>query len=227
MRPSLPIRGVLFDWGDTLFASPHAPTVIQDAARAAGVAMDAATARATWDELWEAGKSEEEHAKGRDLSREAHERVWTALFSRANHLVPGIDRILYQSVMDPSGWIPYPDTRPTLEALRDRAVRIGIVSNHAYDLRPCFRAHDLDRFIDAYALSYEVGTPKPDPRIFREACATLGVRPDETLMVGDDPVSDAGAAAAGLRVHIFPPYGAPGSARGLDEVVRLVDRSRA
>lgn len=227
MSGAAPIRAVLFDWGDTLFASPHAPTVIQDAARTAGVGMDAAMARAIWDELWEAGKTAEEHAKGRDLSRDAHERVWTALFARANHLVPGIDRVLYRSVMDPAAWVPYPDTLPTLRALRDRAVHIGIVSNHAYDLRPFFRAHDLDRLIDGYALSYEVGAPKPDPRIFHHACAMLGVRAEETLMVGDDPVSDAGAEAAGLRVHIFPPHDRPGSPRGLDEVIRLVDRSRA
>lgn len=227
VTPSAPIHAVLFDWGDTLFASPHAPTVIADAARAAGVPMDAASARRIWDELWEAGKSAEEHAKGRDLSRDAHERVWTALFGRANHLVPGIDRLLYRTVMDPAGWIPYPDTRPTLRALRERGVRIGIVSNHAYDLRPFFRAHDLDRCIDAYAFSYEVGAPKPDPRIFHEACARLRVPATETLMVGDDAVSDGGAVAAGLRVYLLPPYDVAGSARGLEEVVRIVDRSRA
>ena len=87
-----PIRAVLFDWGDTLFESPHAPTVIQSAARAAGVGIDDAEARRVWDELWDAGKTAEEHAKGRDLSREAHRRVWTELFSRANARVPGIDR---------------------------------------------------------------------------------------------------------------------------------------
>lgn len=221
-----PIRGVLFDWGDTLFESPHAPTVIRNAAKASGVAMADAEAARLWDELWAAGKTAEEHAKGRDLSREAHQRVWTELFSRANARVPGIDRVLYQRVMDPAGWIPYPDTAPTLRALRERGVGIGIVSNHAYDLRPYFAAKDLDGYIDAYALSYEVGAQKPDPRIFAAACAMLGTKAEETLMVGDDPVSDAGAGASGLQVYVLPAHAAPGASRGLDAVVALVDASR-
>ena len=223
---STPIRAVLFDWGDTLFASPHAPTVIRSAAQAGGIAMGDAEAARLWDDLWSAGKTAEEHAKGRDLSREAHQRVWTELFSRANARVPGIDRVLYQRVMDPAGWIPYPDTAPTLRALRERGVAIGIVSNHAYDLRPYFAANDLDRYIDAYALSYEIGVPKPDPRIFTAACAMLRTRPEETLMVGDDPVSDAGAGASGLQVYVLPAHAAPGAARGLDVVLALVDASR-
>lgn len=224
---SAPIRAVLFDWGDTLFESPHAPTVIRDAARDAGVTITDAEARALWDALWESGKTAEEHAKGRDLSRDAHRRVWTELFSRANTRIPGVDRVLYDRVMDPAGWIPYPDTEPTLRALRERGVPVGIVSNHAYDLRPFFAAKGLERYIDAYAISYEVGTPKPDRRIFDAACAMLASRPEETLMVGDDPLSDAGAAAAGLRVYILPPPIAPGAARGLDHVVALVDGVRA
>lgn len=222
-----PINAVLFDWGDTLFESPHAPTVILETARSRGVAMSSDAARRVWDELWDTGKTAEEHAKGRDLSSEAHRRVWTALFSRANGRVPGIAEALYERVMDPAGWTPYPDTEPTLRALRERAVRIGIVSNHAYDLRPFFEAKHLEAYIDAYALSFEVGWSKPAPEIFTTACRMLGARPEETLMVGDDPVSDGGAGAAGLRVFILPPHESPGSARGLDAVLALVDRSRA
>ncbi|HZP95731.1 MAG TPA: HAD-IA family hydrolase [Candidatus Limnocylindria bacterium] len=226
MSARAPIRAVLFDWGDTLFESPHAPTVIVAAARERGVALDADEARRIWTELWDAGKSAEEHAKGRDLSREAHRRVWTRLFSRANTRIPGIDRVLYERVMDPAGWVPYPDTEPTLRALKDRGVRVGIVSNHAYDLRPLFAAKGLADLIDDYALSFELGTPKPAPEIFRTACHMLGVEPPDALMVGDDAVSDGGAAAAGLRVHILPPHEMPGSARGLRRVVELVDASR-
>src|SRR6266545_6185812 len=81
------IRGVLFDWGDTLFSPPDAGKVIVAAAAERGVRMDAEEARALWDELWEAGKMPEELAKGRDLSADAHREVWTALFRRANAAV--------------------------------------------------------------------------------------------------------------------------------------------
>lgn len=60
---------------------------------------------------------------------------------------------------------------------------------------------------------------KPAPALFHAACAALV--PAETLMVGDDPLSDGGAAAAGLRVYLLAPD-ARGASRGLSAVVALV-----
>ena len=223
--PVARIDAVLFDWGDTLFASPRPAPIIVAAARERGVAMDEREAQALWDWLWAAGKTPEEHAKGRDLSPDAHRAVWTALFARADPVVPGLSTVLYERVMDAARWTPYADTRPTLEALRVRGVRLGIVSNHALDLRPVFARHGLDALVDAFALSYEHGVTKPDPELFAAACRALGVAAANTLMVGDDPASDGGAAAAGLQVHLLPP-GSDGPLRGLEPVVTLVDASR-
>jgi HAD superfamily hydrolase (TIGR01549 family) len=220
------IEAVLFDWGDTLFESPHAPSVILEHARAQNIPMTRDAADQMWRELWDAGKTAEEHAKGRDLSRDAHRRVWMELFSRANARLPGVDRALYEQVMDASTWRPYPDTEPTLRALHDRRVPLGIVSNHSFDLRDFFKRHLLDRYITSYTLSYQVGAAKPSPRIFEEARRTLGVQPANLLMVGDDAVSDGGASAVGFQVLLLPPY-THGSARGLDRVVQIVDASRA
>ncbi|MEX2047557.1 MAG: HAD-IA family hydrolase [Chloroflexota bacterium] len=219
------IRGVLFDWGDTLFSPPDAAGVIVGAAEERGVRVDPAAARALWDELWEAGKTPEELAKGRDLSADAHREVWTALFERANATVPDVATMLYERVMDPRAWIPYPDTGPTLRALRARGIRIGIVSNVPRDLRPIFAAHGLADLVDAFTHSFEVGAEKPDPAIFLRACEALGTKPAETLMVGDHPIADAGALAAGLRFHLLPPDGSADRPRGLDRVVKLVDES--
>ena len=219
------IDAVLFDWGDTLFESPHAPSVILEHARAQKIPMDSETAEEMWRELWDAGKTPEEHAKGRDLSRAAHRQVWTGLFQRANGRLPGIDQVLYDRVMDASVWRPYPDTAPTLRSLRSREIRVGVVSNHAFDLRPFFREFGLADYIDAYALSYEIGVAKPARRIFTEACRMLHVEPLNALMVGDDAVSDGGASAAGLQVYILPPY-PHGKSRGLDRVLNIVDSSR-
>lgn len=220
------IDAVLFDWGDTLFESPHAPSVILEAARESGVTMDEAAAERLWGDIWSASKTAQEHAKGRDLSRDAHRRVWTDLFERAKTRIPGIERVLYERVMKPSSWQPYPDAEPTLRALRDRGLKIGIVSNHPYDLRPFFAEHGLASYVDAYVLSGEVGAAKPSPAMFTEASRMLDVAPEHALMVGDDAVSDGGAATVGFQIYLLPAY-EHGTARGLDEVVRIVDRSRA
>jgi HAD superfamily hydrolase (TIGR01549 family) len=220
-----PIRAVLFDWGDTLFTSPDAALVIVDAARERGVTVDEPGARALWDEIWAAGKTPEELAKGRDLSLDLHRSAWTALFERAESLAPGLAPVLYERVMSQERWIPYEDTEPTLRALRDRGIRIGVVSNVPRDLAPIFEAKGLRHLVDAFTHSYEVGAEKPDPRIFVAACAKLGVAPEETLMVGDHAIADGGAVKAGLRFLHLAGEVPPGGVRGLDEVVRVVERS--
>lgn len=215
-----PLRAVLFDWGDTLFHAPHAPEVIATFARSFGVEISEPRARKLWDEIWIAGKTPEEIAKGRDLSPEAHRRVWMDLFASLDRVVPGLARALYEQVMDPHSWVPYADARATLEAVRRRGLRVGVVSNVPADLRPVFAAHGLDGFVDSFTHSFEVGAEKPDPAIFLAAAKSLGVRPSETLMVGDHQV-DRGAERAGMRVVILPTE-FDGDVRGLDRVVALL-----
>jgi len=213
--PLSAFRAVLFDWGDTLFHAPHAPEVIVSFARSVGVEMSEARARELWDDVWALGKTPEEIAKGRDLSIEAHRRVWVDLFSRFDTVVPGLSRALYERVMDPGSWVPYADTRATLEAVRRRGLKVGVVSNVPADLRPVFATHKLDELVDSYTHSFEVGAEKPDPAIFLAAAKSLGVKPSETLMVGDHEV-DRGAERAGMRVFILPAE--------FDEEVRGLDR---
>ncbi|MDQ2911683.1 MAG: HAD-IA family hydrolase [Chloroflexota bacterium] len=217
-----PLRAVLFDWGDTLFHAPHAPEVIVSFARSSGVSVSEARAREMWDEVWVAGKTPEEIAKGRDLSIEAHQRVWMDLFSRFDRVVPRLSRALYERVMDPRSWVPYADTRATLEAVRRRGLKVGVVSNVPADLRPVFAKHRLDGLVDSYTHSFEVGAEKPDPAIFLAAAKSLGVKPSETLMVGDHAV-DAGAERAGMRVFILPTK-FDGDVRGLDRVVEIISK---
>ena len=221
-----PIRAVLFDWGDTLFTSPDAAQLIVDAAAERGVEVSYEEARSLWDEIWATGKTPEELAKGRDLSMELHREAWTSLFERADRVVPGIAPVLYERVLTQERWSPYADTERTLRALRERGVKIGIVSNVPRELVTIFAAHGLDGFIDAFTHSYEVGAEKPDPRIFLTACAKLGIAPGEALMVGDHPVADGGAVRAGLDFLHLEGEVAPGGVRGLRAVIDRVDAGR-
>ena len=84
------------------------------------------------------------------------------------------------------------------------------------------RAAGLDGLVDTWVLSGEEGREKPAPELFRTACARLGVDPRRTLMVGDNPVRDGGAVAAGLRAYVRASEQRPG-ARGLGDVLALVD----
>jgi HAD superfamily hydrolase (TIGR01509 family) len=208
------IKGVCFDFGDTLFHSPDGAAVIAEA----GVAPQ--VARELWDKIWRESKTPEAIAVQRDLSPEAHRSGWTALFEQADVHQPGLSKRLYERVMDHQKWSPYPDTEPVLRALRARGSRIGVVSNVAEDLRPVFVARGWADLVDGYAHSYEHGIEKPDARIFLAACRAMGTDPSETLVVGDHPV-DGGAVAAGCLVLLLPRV-EPGQPRGLERVLALV-----
>lgn len=96
-----------------------------------------------------------------------------------------------------------PSTLPTLSALRDRGIRIGLCSNAPY--RPASLhgqlAHvGIAHLIDAAVFSSEVGWRKPSPQIFARAVEALGVAPQAAVMVGDRVRDDVlGARRAGLR----------------------------
>lgn len=115
---------------------------------------------------------------------------------------------------------PYPDAPEVLRELKARGCRIAVVSDIHYDLRPHFKHHGLDGFIDAWALSYEHGWVKPEPEAFLTALRMLALGAGEALMVGDRDSRDGGAAAVGIPTLLLPPV-ANFSPRGLDLVLRL------
>lgn len=107
----------------------------------------------------------------RDKSSELHRAAYTGL---SRHVPLPDDRLhdlLYDRHMAPAAWGPYPDAADVLGALRERGIGVGVVSNIGWDLRPVFREHGLDAYVDAYVLSYEHGIQKPDP-----ACSKWPVR---------------------------------------------------
>ncbi|MEU2623139.1 HAD-IA family hydrolase [Streptomyces sp. NPDC007157] len=137
----------------------------------------------------------------RDESAEQHRAAYTGLSRRVPLPDPALHEALYERHMAPDAWTPYPDAAEVLRTLRRQGIAVGVVSNIGWDLRPVFRAHGLDAYVDAYVLSYEHGVQKPDPRLFTVALEALGAAPAETLMVGDSRPADGGAAALGCQVH--------------------------
>ncbi|NED62866.1 HAD hydrolase-like protein, partial [Streptomyces sp. SID10244] len=81
----------------------------------------------------------------------------------------------YARVLDPHSWQIFPDTEAVLRGLRAAGIPVGVVSNIAFDLRAVLALHGVADLVDEYALSYEVGAIKPNPRIFHAALDPLGV----------------------------------------------------
>jgi HAD superfamily hydrolase (TIGR01509 family) len=216
-----PPRAVLFDIGDTLFGREGGHRGIVEEAAALGVVVAEADAQRVWAEIQAEARTPGEIAKGRDLSAERHREMWTALYGAADVFADGLGRALYEREIDPDRWIAYTDTEAILEALHAAGVPLGIVSDTGWDYRFVLQRHGWLDLFGSVVLSYEHGAAKPAPALFVTACAQLGVDPSETLMVGDNALTDGGAIAVGLRVLLLPPA-APGGARGLDLVPALV-----
>jgi HAD superfamily hydrolase (TIGR01493 family) len=219
------IRAVLFDAGDTLIRlRADSGALLLAAADTLGVPVEAEAAAEVWQRVLAGAGTPEELAKGRDLSQERHRAVWTDLYARsgADELAAGLSDELYALTVDPASWEAFPDTAVTLRGLRERDIPVGVVSDTGFDLRPVFDRLELSPWIDELLLSCESGACKPAPRVFRDVCARLGVDPAATLMVGDNPLTDGGAAAAGLVVLLLPAPPAAGP-RGLGHVLALVD----
>jgi HAD superfamily hydrolase (TIGR01549 family) len=152
----------------------------------------------------------------RDTSPAAHRAGYVGLLATACDRP--LAEALYERILVPDGWLAYADALPVLGDLRERGLRIGAVSNVGFDLRPVLEGLGLLALLGAVVLSYEVGAVKPDPGIFRAACAALDVAPEETLMVGDHEEADGGAGAVGMRTLILP-MTPPGGVHGLTAVL--------
>jgi HAD superfamily hydrolase (TIGR01509 family) len=218
-------RAVLFDAGDTLIRlSGSGEVLLNRAAEALGTdGLPPAEVTAVWRRVLDRAGTAEELAKGRDLSTDRHHEVWTALYSAAGceRLAPGLSEALYALTVDARSWEAFPDTLPTLRELRARGVPVGVVSDTGFDLRPAMDRLGLSRWVDTVVMSFEHGACKPAPTTFLTAAAQLGVEPADILMVGDNPLTDSGAVAAGMCVFLLPRPAATGP-RGLGHVLSLV-----
>ncbi|RFU84047.1 HAD family hydrolase [Streptomyces triticagri] len=229
------IKGVLFDFSGTLLRIEPTVSWLRATLDRTGIALDDAEFDRCARELEAVGalpgsthspvvpESIADVWATRDESAARHRAAYLALVRQVQLPAPELAEALYARHMTPAAWHPYPDTREVLTGLHRRGVRVGVVSNIGWDLRPVFREHGLAPYVDTYVLSYELGVQKPDPRLFELGCEGLGTDPVDTLMVGDDRVADGGAAGIGCAVHFVDHLPAAERPDGLRPVLRRVD----
>jgi putative hydrolase of the HAD superfamily len=108
-------------------------------------------------------------------------------------------RRLAELFMVTSHWHVFPDAYAALEALKERRLTVGAVSNWVWNLPELLHALDLVGHFDFIAASARVGYEKPHPRIFAWALERAGVPPDQVIHVGDHLDADVeGARRAGI-----------------------------
>ncbi len=98
----------------------------------------------------------------------------------------------------------YEDAPPALQALRDRGLLLGVLSNASQELIPLLLRMGVAYFFDTLVISQLVGYEKPQTEIFRVALESLEVRPEEAFHVGDSYYYDyLGASNAGLKAVLL------------------------
>jgi putative hydrolase of the HAD superfamily len=211
------VEAIIFDWGGTLtpwhtvdhealwqaVCASHLPAA--QAAEAA-IAMLAAER-----EMWLA--AEREHRSSTmdmvfELAGVASTAEILATYSRA--------------------WEPHtftdPEAASLLAGLRERGIRIGVLSNTMWPRswhEEIFRRDGVLDLIDGAVYSSEIGWTKPHPEAFRAAMAAVGVSdPAACVFVGDRPFDDIhGAKSAGLRAILIPHSDVPPYARAEPDAI--------
>ncbi|QUG99789.1 HAD-IA family hydrolase [Saccharopolyspora erythraea] len=211
-------RAVFFDFSGTLFRLEQDESWFAGVTDSGGAPLDAeAQAELMRRMTAPVGPvvgvdAEHQHAwENRDLDPELHRKIYREFLRRSGVAVADQVDALYGRLVDPGSWTPYPDTAEVLRRLHSTGVRIAVISNIAFDIRPAFERLGVAGLVDEFVLSYLEGVIKPDPKIFLRAAERLGVEPGDALMIGDHEDVDGAAAAVGCRVAIVDP--APTSER--------------
>ena len=113
-----------------------------------------------------------------------------------------------------------PEAMALLEECQERGLRTGILTNDMRDFNEpgwSDRVEFVQR-VDAVIDGSITGVLKPDPRAYRIAVDALGVAPQSTLFIDDQPFNIEGAQAIGLQTVWFDvtdPVGSYERARAL------------
>jgi phosphoglycolate phosphatase len=101
----------------------------------------------------------------------------------------------------------YPQVRETLIALRERGVKLAVVTNkEGRYTATVLEVHQLTPLLDSVVSGDTLPTKKPDPAGIQRCLAQFDVPPERALFVGDSSIDVATARNAGVTVWALP-YG--------------------
>jgi putative hydrolase of the HAD superfamily len=102
----------------------------------------------------------------------------------------------------------FDDAMPALLRLKAAGLTLGLISNVDHDIMPVCRELGLADVLQVIVTSLDTGFNKPQPEIFQVALDRTGVKPDESIYIGDQHRIDvAGANSAGMRGILLDRYG--------------------
>ena len=222
------VEAVIFDWGGTL--AQFVPLEMLDVWRVAAGQLDPERQDEVAERLCQVEARFWERTAGACRSGTLAELVAEA---SAELGLDVAEAVLERAALDHlDAWTPhirhFSDASATLSALRDRGVRLGLLSNTHWPrtFHERFLARDgLVELLDARLYTSEMTHLKPHPSVFRAALDALGlIDPATAVFVGDRPYDDVwGAQRAGLRGVLVANDHAPGWDVTPDAVIRRLE----
>jgi len=199
---------VIFDWGGTL--TPwHNVEPLEAWVAAVGDAELAARLLAAEEEVW---------IRSRDEHRSA---TLAEVFAAVD--LEHTDEMLrsFHEWWEPHTFLD-PDVPELFDGLRERGIRVGILSNTIWPRSEHERIFERDGvlgLIDGAVYTSEIPWTKPHPEAFRAALAAVGVSdPASAVFVGDRPFDDIhGAKSIGMRAVLVPHSDIPDVQKGTVE----------
>jgi len=147
---------------------------------------------------------------------------------------PGFENFFpYVKKYYPDAIVVHTDAVETMQALHKMGLKTAILTNCEKGA-PEYQHDKIDKtplraHMDAILTSAEAGYSKPDARAFVKICKMLGVKTEEAIYVGDNPVKDVcGARGVGMTpvwIRFYPvwPEDLPRSPYEIDRLSEVID----
>ena len=201
MAISIPGRVVVFDYGEVISRSPS------DADRAALVAISGCHDAEFWEAYWA-------HRDGLDPGPLSIPEYWRLVAADLG-VTWRASTVHALWIADfRSWWSLEPATLDLIEELHEGGTRLAILSNAGFDFSSPFRRSPMAQFFERVFVSAEMDAVKPDPAIYAEVAAELGIPLDRMVFIDNKAVNSDAAAALGVTAHHFT------GAEGLDAFLR-------
>ncbi|MGY2893023.1 putative hydrolase of the HAD superfamily [Deinococcus sp. UYEF24] len=221
------IRGVLFDRDETIAYTD--PSVYREAATwaAAHFGLDVKAVGAALQAQWAAQEDPAQVGGWWGLRTEADEAAYWERYGHelaARMGVPEseigvmLEHWPYQSYMK-----PVPDAREVLSELRQRGVKVGVLSNTLPSIAATLEAMNLADVVDVAIASCTLGVHKPELDAFVQAAALMELPLGDILFIDDKLENVEAARRAGMQAELIDLRGEqPGAIHNLDAVLERV-----
>jgi putative hydrolase of the HAD superfamily len=190
MAISIPDRVVVFDYGEVISRSPSAPD------RAALVAISGCPDTEFWRAYWC-------HREGLDQGTLSIPKYW-ALVAADLGVTWRASTVHALWVADfRSWWSLEPGTLDLIEELHAGGTRLAILSNAGFDFSSPFRRSPMGAFFERVFVSAEMDAIKPDPAIYTQVAADLGIPLHRMVFIDNKSENTDAATALGVTSHHF------------------------